>query len=140
MRGTVISKKTGSTGRNLRYLWLTPIRLRLRVRNEIAEVNVHIQRTLSRKRQKQQGANNMTRMTIVLTILLLAAGVGAQEAPKATTPDALKAEIDALRPANHVWRAIDWKTCPLEALKAAREQKKPIIAWVFLGVPTDERC
>ena len=65
---------------------------------------------------------------------------GAQEAPKATTPDALKTEIDALRPANHVWRAIDWKTCPLEALKAAREQKKPIIAWVFLGVPTDERC
>jgi hypothetical protein len=78
---------------------------------------------------------------IGLAVLVLT-GIGAAQQPakKATTPDALKAEIDALRPANHVWRAIDWKTCPLEALKAAREQKKPIIAWVFLGVPTDERC
>ena len=52
----------------------------------------------------------------------------------------LKAEIEALRPAEHVWRAITWKTCPLDALKASREQKKPIVAWVFLGIPTDERC
>ena len=62
---------------------------------------------------------------------------GARAAP---SPESLKAEIEALRPADHVWRAIPWKTCPLQALKAAREQKKPIIAWVFLGTPTDERC
>jgi hypothetical protein len=56
------------------------------------------------------------------------------------TPEGLQAEIDALKPARHPWRSIAWKTCPLEALKAAREQKKPILTWVFLGVPTDERC
>jgi hypothetical protein len=56
------------------------------------------------------------------------------------TPEALKADILSLKPADHVWRAIAWKTCPLEALKESREQKKPIIAWVFLGIPTDERC
>jgi hypothetical protein len=61
-------------------------------------------------------------------------------AQPAATPDALRDQIEAMRPAKHIWRAIDWKTCPLEALKAARGQKKPIIAWVFLGVPTDERC
>jgi hypothetical protein len=68
------------------------------------------------------------------------AGRQAGPAAKSATPEALKAEIETLRPAKHVWRAIDWKTCPLEALKASREQKKPVIAWVFLGVPTDERC
>ena len=56
------------------------------------------------------------------------------------TPNSLQAEIEALKPAQHVWRAIDWKTCPLEALKASHELKKPIVAWVFLGIPTDERC
>ena len=81
----------------------------------------------------------------MMGVTLLCAGIAwAQEATrpakKATTPEALQAEIDALKPAKHVWRAIAWKTCPLEALKAAREQKKPVLAWVFLGVPTDERC
>jgi hypothetical protein len=61
-------------------------------------------------------------------------------AKKTATLDALKADIEALKPARHVWREIPWKTCPLEALKASREQNKPIIAWVFLGIPTDERC
>ena len=55
-------------------------------------------------------------------------------------PQDMKADIEALKPARHVWREIPWKTCPLEALKASREQNKPIIAWVFLGIPTDERC
>ncbi len=70
---------------------------------------------------------------------LLLSGLGLA-APAPGAIDALRAEVEALRPANHVWRAIPWKTCPLEALKAAREEKKPIITWVFLGVPTDERC
>jgi hypothetical protein len=78
------------------------------------------------------------------TILLMAGVVGAGESPvpasKATTPEALRAEIAALKPARHVWREIAWKTCPLEALKESREQKKPVITWVFLGIPTDERC
>jgi hypothetical protein len=71
-------------------------------------------------------------------VALLLAGIAwAQET---RTPETLKAEIEDLKPARHLWRAIDWKTCPLEALKAARKQSKPVIAWVFLGIPTDERC
>jgi hypothetical protein len=84
-------------------------------------------------------------VAVVASAALLCAGIaGAQEATsparKAMSPEALKAEIAALKPANHVWRAIPWQTCPLEALKASRQQKKPILAWVFLGIPTDERC
>jgi len=86
----------------------------------------------------------MKALTTFMSWLLLAAIATAQQTTPSTqrlgTPEALRAEIDALKPANHVWRAIPWKTCPLEALKASREQKKPILTWVFLGVPTDERC
>jgi hypothetical protein len=87
----------------------------------------------------------MKRVSVPGSVVVLLAGAAwAGEspgpAPKATTPEALRAEIAALKPARHTWRAIAWKTCPLEALKEAREQKKPVIAWVFLGLPTDERC
>ena len=82
---------------------------------------------------------------VAIPIALLFAAAAATEpaanpAGKDRSPEALQAEIAALKPADHVWRAIPWKTCPLEALKASREQQKPIIAWVFLGIPTDERC
>jgi hypothetical protein len=86
----------------------------------------------------------MTRTAASLGALLLASLLGAQSAPstakKEKSPEVLQAEIEALKPARHVWRAIPWKTCPLEALQASREQQKPVIAWVFLGLPTDERC
>jgi hypothetical protein len=64
----------------------------------------------------------------------------AQPVKDLTTPEALKTEIEALRPAKHVWREIQWMTCPLKALKESRAQNKPVITWVFLGIPTDERC
>jgi hypothetical protein len=86
----------------------------------------------------------MTNIRAGLMLLFCATFSGAQEsgspAGKAITPEALKADIEALKPAKHVWRAISWKTCPLEALQASRKQNKPVIAWVFLGLPTDERC
>jgi hypothetical protein len=74
-----------------------------------------------------------------LLVVVFVASAGVVLAGPAT-PDALKTELEALRPAKHAWRAIDWQTCPLAALKAARQEKKPIVAWVFLGIPTDERC
>ena len=84
------------------------------------------------------------RKTMAASCLTLLAGLAWCPGPvisaKESTPVALRAEIEALKPAKHAWRQIAWKTCPLEALKAAREQKKPVIAWVFLGLPTDERC
>lgn len=81
------------------------------------------------------------RMTTLAVTLLLSASISrAEPVTTAKTPDELRDQIEALKPAQHVWRAIEWKTCPLEALKEARDKKKPVIAWVFLGVPTDERC
>jgi hypothetical protein len=87
----------------------------------------------------------MKHLPVFGSIALLLAGVAWAAEPqspakRALTPEALQADIDALKPAQHTWRAIAWKTCPLEALKEAREQKKPVIVWVFLGIPTDERC
>ncbi len=81
----------------------------------------------------------MKKSWLALAVLGLATGdVGTQEA--ARTPDAVRSEIDALIPARLAWSEIDWKTCPLEALKEAREKKRPVVAWVFLGNPSDERC
>jgi len=86
----------------------------------------------------------MKKLTASLSLLFLTGIVWAQQptspTKRATTPEALKAEIEALKPVNHVWRAISWKTCPLDALREARERKQPVIAWVFLGIPSDERC
>ncbi len=56
------------------------------------------------------------------------------------TPDAVKAEIDRIRAEKLAWRDIPWVECPLEALAKSREEKKPIVFWVFLGNPSDERC
>ena len=90
--------------------------------------------------------------TVAVGLMIMAGAVRAQAPNQAakgdrgagdravSSPESLRVELEALRPAEHVWRAIDWKTCPLEALKASREQKKPIVAWVFLGIPSDERC
>ena len=86
----------------------------------------------------------MNKASAVMSWLLFTAASGGQPsapaAKPAASPDALQAEINALRPADHVWRAIAWKTCALDALATAGAQNKPIIAWVFLGVPADERC
>ena len=73
-------------------------------------------------------------ITTIAILLLAAAGIArAQDerpAKKATTPDALQAEIEALMPAKIAWREIQWKTCLLEGLKESREKKKPVLLWV----------
>jgi hypothetical protein len=66
--------------------------------------------------------------------------VAARASGEGTTPAAMQAEIEALKPKKLAWREIAWRNCPLEALKEAREKRKPVIAWVFLGNPADERC
>jgi hypothetical protein len=55
-------------------------------------------------------------------------------------PESLQARVEALRADKLAWREIPWLECPLEALKESREKQKPIITWVFLGSPKDERC
>ncbi len=55
--------------------------------------------------------------------------------------DKVKAEVDAMREKDVAWRGIPWKSCLLDGLKASREQKKPMILWVFIDRPADdERC
>ncbi len=71
-----------------------------------------------------------------MTTLLLAALI-LQE----PTADSLRAEIDALKAPDVAWRAIAWRTCLLDGLKASREQGKPVILWVFIDRPVDDaRC
>jgi hypothetical protein len=79
------------------------------------------------------------------SVALIFAGIASTQAPaprakEPATPEVLKAEIEALIPAKHAWREIQWLTCPLQALKESRAHKKPVITWVFLGLPSDERC
>ena len=57
------------------------------------------------------------------------------------SPDALNSEIASMRVNDVEWRKIAWKTCLLDGLKASREQNKPIILWVFIDQPVDDkRC
>ena len=75
-------------------------------------------------------------MKNILMCCLLAGVVCARDEGAET----LRAEIEAMRPERQAWSGIDWKGCPLEAISAARKVGKPILVWVFLGNPSDERC
>jgi hypothetical protein len=83
-------------------------------------------------------------------VAILSVGTWAQEAskaqtspvadPKPATPDALKAEIEALRDAKVAWRKVEWRTCLLDALNEGAREKKPLFLWVLGGAPADGRC
>jgi hypothetical protein len=77
--------------------------------------------------------------------VLLASMLGAQQphgsALKPRSPEALQAEIEALKPGKVAWREIAWKSCLLEGLKESRAQGKPLLLWVFIDRPADDaRC
>ena len=88
----------------------------------------------------------MKSMTVAASVALLFSGIAqAQEAPrpaqKAPPPDALKAEIEALKAPKVAWREIAWKSCLLEGLKESRAKNKPALLWVFIDRPIDDaRC
>jgi hypothetical protein len=88
----------------------------------------------------------MMRLTAVgIVLALLAGAVRAAESPSpmavANSPEALKAEIEALKAAKVAWRQIAWKSCLIEGLKESREKKKPVLLWVFIDRPIDDaRC
>ena len=85
----------------------------------------------------------VTAVGIVLALLASAAWAGESPTPKkvVNSPEALKAEIEALKPAKVAWREIAWKSCLLEGLKESREKKKPVLLWIFIDRPTDDaRC
>ena len=77
--------------------------------------------------------------------LLFATIASAQEPPRAVKPpptmEALKTEIEALKPAKVAWREIAWKSCLLDGLRESRAKGKPILLWIFIDRPTDDaRC
>ena len=84
--------------------------------------------------------------SITIALLLLAAvGIAWSQderpATKASTPEALRSEIEALQAAKVAWREIAWKSCLLEGLKEARAKNKPALLWVFIDRPIDDaRC
>ena len=87
----------------------------------------------------------MSNLTVVVGSVLFAGLAWAQPAPvaekKPATPEALKAEIEALKADKVAWREIAWKSCLLEGLKESRETKKPVLLWIFIDRPIDDgRC
>ena len=86
----------------------------------------------------------MKKLTAAAGCVLLAGALWARPAgaaPQETTADALKAEIEGLKPAKVAWREIAWKSCLLEGLKESREKGKPVLLWVFIDRPCDDaRC
>ena len=91
----------------------------------------------------------MPRVTVSAGVLvfvgLVCAQAAAQNVPvaekKPATPDALQAEIKALKAPKVAWRKIAWKSCLLEGLREARAQNKPALLWVFIDRPIDDaRC
>ena len=76
---------------------------------------------------------------ILVTTVSVAAPESAGAAEKAQTPQALKAEIEALKADKVAWREVQWKSCLLKGLKESREKKKPMLLWVFIDRPVDDR-
>ena len=85
------------------------------------------------------------RNLMVVCSVLFAGLAWAQPSPfpekQPATPEALKAEIDALKSSKVAWREIAWKSCLLEGLKESRAKNKPALLWVFIDRPIDDaRC
>ena len=50
-------------------------------------------------------------------------------------------EIEQLREAEIGWRKIPWKTCLLDGITTSRKENKPIVLWIFIDLPFDDkRC
>jgi hypothetical protein len=94
----------------------------------------------------RKGELPMKRAAVVASVVVLFAGIAwaQDERPAKTasiTPDALKAEIEALKSSKVAWREIAWKSCLLEGLKESRAKNKPALLWVFIDRPIDDaRC
>jgi hypothetical protein len=87
----------------------------------------------------------MRNLAVVVCFVLSAGLAWAQPSPVAektpATPEALKAEIEALKSSKVAWREIAWKSCLLEGLKESRAKNKPALLWVFIDRPIDDaRC
>jgi hypothetical protein len=60
---------------------------------------------------------------------------------KQTSFEDVRAADNAMKVHDVEWRKIAWKTCLLDGLQTSREQKKPIMLWIFIDRPIDDdRC
>ena len=80
-------------------------------------------------------------VVVGIVAVLFAGSASAQDSKKMATPDALRADIEALKADKVAWRGIAWKSCLLEGLNESRAKNKPALLWVFIDRPTDDaRC
>ena len=82
---------------------------------------------------------------VIALCVAMRAGYGtaadSQQPVRRTSLAALQGEVQSLKAEKVAWRTIQWKTCLLDGLKASREQKKPLMLWIFIDRPIDdERC
>jgi hypothetical protein len=84
----------------------------------------------------------MKRLVVAGIVAVLFTGsASAQDSKKMATPDALQADIEALKADKVAWRAIAWRSCLLEGLNESRVKNKPALLWVFIDRPVDDaRC
>lgn len=55
--------------------------------------------------------------------------------------DPLQQEIDAIKEARAPWRGIAWKECLVDGLRESARTRKPVLLWVFIDRPIDDkRC
>jgi hypothetical protein len=93
----------------------------------------------------EEGGKTMRKLTGMACSVLFASLAWAQPSRGAekqpATPEALKAEIEALKVDKVAWREIAWKNCLIEGLKESREKHKPVLLWIFIDRPIDDaRC
>ena len=74
----------------------------------------------------------------LVPVLFASAASAALAAPG---PQEMHREVEAMREADVSWRKIPWHTCLLKGLREAQAEKKPVILWVFIDRPVDDkRC
>ena len=60
---------------------------------------------------------------------------------KALSFSEVKRSVAGLYEKDVPWRKIQWETCLLKGLKRSRDERKPLVLWVFIDRPIDdERC
>ena len=77
----------------------------------------------------------------IVVVMHLTSIAGATAPPDARSFEELRADVLSMKEEQVPWRAIQWKTCLLDGLRASREQAKPLMLWIFIDLPIDdERC
>ena len=69
------------------------------------------------------------------------AALGRVPVSKPLSPETVGRQVEGLKEQDVAWRKIAWETCLVDGLKKSRDQKKPLILWIFIDRPIDdERC